>query len=165
MCSVPFAQSIVGLYFRNHGRPRIIVCLPSEVTRNLVLTRLDPRSLFFHRQCWMGPWEFGVLSMFLTGMGCSRGISSSLCRLANSESMNCPSAPESIRASVETFFPCTFSSIGIRIVGLFISDIITGAREIGGRSVSLILRVKNPLSPFRQRTGPWTLGSFQPSGV
>ena len=102
----------------------------------------------------MGPWEFGVLSTFLTGMGCSRGISSSLCCLANSESMNCPSAPESIRASVETFFPCTFSSIGIRIVGLFISDIITGAREIGGRSVSLGLLIKNPPFLFHQRFLP-----------
>ena len=67
--------------------------------------------------------------------------------LTNSESMNCPSAPESINAVVGTISDLERMEIGIRIVELFTSVNITGEIVSGGDSVRLCLLSKNPLCP------------------
>ena len=73
---------------------------------------------------------------------------------ANLMSMNCPSAPESMRASVETIFCFVLTWMGIRIVELLLSDTSTGEIARGGRSVSLGLLIKNPPFLFHQRFLP-----------
>ena len=67
--SVPLAQSIVGLFFRSHGKPRMIDCLPNDVAKNLVIIDLPSKIVRLIVKCVMGPRAFGVLSTFLTGIG------------------------------------------------------------------------------------------------
>ena len=80
-------------------------CLPSAVIKNRVKIRLPLKYVVRQVQWVIGPWEFRVLSTFLTGMGRLRGKRGNLFFLAKFTSMNWPSAPESMSACVETGSP------------------------------------------------------------
>ena len=80
-------------------------CFLSAVIKNRVKIRLPLKYVVRQVQWVMGPWEFRVLSTFLTGMGRLRGKRGNLFFLAKFMSMNWPSAPESMSACVETGSP------------------------------------------------------------
>ena len=62
--------------------------------------------------------------------------------------MNCPSAPESISASVGTVSVLERMVTGKHIVELLVSVNITGETVMGGDSVLLFLLSKNPCHPM-----------------
>lgn len=142
--TVPCDQSILGLWRRSHGNPRIIDCLPSEVTRSLVHVRLPSQNIFRQAQCVIGPEWLGEKSTLRTGMGCGSGRVGISCFLTKSESINCPSAPESMSAVVGTVWVLERILTGKHIVVLFKSVNITGEIVTGGDSVLLFLLSKNP---------------------
>jgi len=103
-----FAQLTIGFTISNHGNPRIMFSFPKWLIKNLVEMMFPSIFTGSWVRYLIGPFLFGVLSMFETGISFFSFKSGSRCSLANRSSINAPWVPQSISALVSTIF---FSSI------------------------------------------------------
>ena len=103
------------------------------------------------------PLLFADPSTFNTGMGFDKGRVGIRFLMTYFESMNWPSAPESIRADAEMFLSNTHMLTGMRKVESDSCVLITYEIDLGGASISLGLLFKNPLSQATGKILPFGL--------
>jgi hypothetical protein len=96
--SVRFAQSMAGLIDRSHGLPRMMSCLPIEVTWNSWVKASGAVVMRRDEECVMSPPRMGRPSATRVGMGTGRGEVAIPCFLTKLALMRERSAAQSTKA-------------------------------------------------------------------
>ena len=113
----PESQSMSGLCFRNHGRPRIISSFPRSVMKHRRYSVCSPPAaiIWTFATSVIAPARFGVPSIVSTLIGRAIPTQSIPCSATNFRSRKIPSAPEStIAVALRTRPSATRSSTGTR---------------------------------------------------
>jgi len=101
-----FAQSTIGFTISNHGNPKITFSFPKWLIKNSVEMMFPLIFTGSQMRYLIGPFLFGVSSMFETGISFFSLKSRSWCSFVNCSSKNAPWVPQSISAFVSMiFFP------------------------------------------------------------